>query len=229
MLDPLALEGGSLGACDGSGKPQAAASADFLAIWRLIFCILAESSSSFALARKASSPPRLSTERSAAAETRAANDWPSASECTVTLTRFGSKRRLVLMFEWLTLWPTSGFLPVSSHVRDMARLLTSGCEKRPIRWLLTGRTSEGGWIRVGLPAVKQSPGGFASPGPVSLHRPALAGISPLFGGLSLHPRAARDSRLMPVLTAVIAAGGFLTLPLAGNGAIQAIMVQPMHL
>ena len=34
---------------------------------------------------------------------------------------------------------------------------------------------------------------------------------------------------MPVLTAAIAAGGFLTLPLAGNGAIQAIMVQPMRL
>jgi hypothetical protein len=28
-------------------------------------------------------------------------------------------RRLVLMFEWLTLWPTKGPLPVSSQRRDM--------------------------------------------------------------------------------------------------------------
>src|SRR5262245_50541747 len=124
------------------------------------------------------------------------------------------------MFEWLTLWPTSGFLPVRSHLRDMARLLTSGCEKRLIRWLLTGRTSEGGWIRVGPSTVKRA---------AALHRPGLAGISPFLRCLSRDPRAARNSRLMPVLTAVIAAGGFLTLPMAGNGAIQAIMVQPMHL
>jgi len=42
-------------------------------------------------------------------------------------------------------------------------------------------------------------------------------------------KAIQGTRLMPVLTAVIAAGGFLTLPLAGNGAIQAIMSQPMRL
>ena len=34
---------------------------------------------------------------------------------------------------------------------------------------------------------------------------------------------------MPVLSAVLAAGGFLTLPMAGNGAIEAIMVRPMRL
>src|ERR1700751_3793271 len=37
----------------------------------------------------------------------------------VTLQRFGRKRRLVLMFEWLTLWPTCGALAVSSQRRDM--------------------------------------------------------------------------------------------------------------
>ncbi len=39
----------------------------------------------------------------------------------VTLTRLGRKRRLVLRLEWLTLWPTSAFLPVRSHLRDMAK------------------------------------------------------------------------------------------------------------
>jgi hypothetical protein len=29
---------------------------------------------------------------------------------------------LVLMFEWLTLWPVWGPLPVNSHRRDMAYL-----------------------------------------------------------------------------------------------------------
>ena len=45
---------------------------------------------------------------------------PSASDIRVTLNRFGRKRRLVLMFEWLTLWPTRGPLPVRSQRRDMA-------------------------------------------------------------------------------------------------------------
>jgi len=33
---------------------------------------------------------------------------PSASDISVTLIRFGRKRRLVLMFEWLTVWPDRG-------------------------------------------------------------------------------------------------------------------------
>src|SRR5262249_38077908 len=37
----------------------------------------------------------------------------------VTFIRFGKKRRLDLMFEWLTLWPTWADLPVNSHRRDM--------------------------------------------------------------------------------------------------------------
>src|SRR4051794_19149538 len=37
----------------------------------------------------------------------------------VTLHRFGRKRRLVLMLEWLTLWPTWGPLAVSSQRRDI--------------------------------------------------------------------------------------------------------------
>src|SRR5688500_992214 len=49
--------------------------------------------------------------------------WPSASEATLVETRFGMNRRLVLMFEWLTLWPTIGPTPVISQRRDMARYL----------------------------------------------------------------------------------------------------------
>src|SRR5262249_31362430 len=48
---------------------------------------------------------------------------PSASEISVTLSRLGRKRRLVLMFEWLTLCPTCARLPVSSHRRDIEKIL----------------------------------------------------------------------------------------------------------
>jgi hypothetical protein len=41
----------------------------------------------------------------------------------VTLTRLGRKRRLVFMFEWLTLCPTCAPLPVNSQRRDMAENL----------------------------------------------------------------------------------------------------------
>src|SRR5689334_15628886 len=54
-------------------------------------------------------------------ETRRRTLRPSASEMKVTLHRFGRKRRLVLMLEWLTLWPTSGPLAVSSQRRDMSK------------------------------------------------------------------------------------------------------------
>src|SRR5262245_5282379 len=47
----------------------------------------------------------------------------SASEISVTLTRFGRKRRLVLLLAWLTLLPVSTALPVSSHSRDILTYL----------------------------------------------------------------------------------------------------------
>ncbi len=56
------------------------------------------------------------------AEIRSLTARPSASEIIVTFTKFGKKRRLVLIFEWLTLWPTWADLPVNSHRRDMAYL-----------------------------------------------------------------------------------------------------------
>src|SRR5438874_11496695 len=54
-------------------------------------------------------------------DTRRRTLRPSASEMKVTLHRFGRKRRLVLILEWLTLWPTCGALAVSSQRRDIAR------------------------------------------------------------------------------------------------------------
>src|SRR5262249_49406250 len=72
--------------------------------------------------RKASRPPRCSTERRACAVTRRRTDWPSASERRVTLTRFGRNRVFVLRFEWLTRLPTRTAFPVSSQRRDIAVL-----------------------------------------------------------------------------------------------------------
>src|SRR5580698_2064034 len=54
-------------------------------------------------------------------ETRRRTLRPSASEMKVTLHRFGRNRRLVLILEWLTLWPTIGPLAVSSQRRDIAQ------------------------------------------------------------------------------------------------------------
>src|SRR6185295_5199992 len=52
-------------------------------------------------------------------ETRRRTLRPSASEMKVTLQRLGKNLRLVLMLEWLTLWPVWGALAVSSQRRDM--------------------------------------------------------------------------------------------------------------
>ena len=53
--------------------------------------------------------------------TRSRNLRPRVSEIKVTLRRLGRNRRFVLILEWLTLWPTSGFLPVRSQRHDMAQ------------------------------------------------------------------------------------------------------------
>src|SRR5258708_23139284 len=80
-----------------------------------------ESASALALIRKASRPPLWSTLFTALVETRRRTLRSRASLMKVTLTRFGRKRRLVLMLEWLTLWPTWGPLAVSSQRRDMSK------------------------------------------------------------------------------------------------------------
>src|SRR6185436_12962062 len=54
---------------------------------------------------------------------RSLTERPSASDISVTLIRLGRKRRFVLMFEWLTLWPTRGPLLVRSQRRDMVEVL----------------------------------------------------------------------------------------------------------
>src|SRR4029450_136450 len=92
----------------------------FFTIWRLSSSTRGASSSSFAFSRNASSPPRWSTVFKALADTRSRILRPNVSEISVTLLRFGRNRRLVFILEWLTLWPTSGFLPVSSQRRDIA-------------------------------------------------------------------------------------------------------------
>src|SRR5450830_1132418 len=121
----------------------ASALARFFAIWRLRSSICGASSSSLALSRKESSPPRWSTVRSALADTRTRKPRPSESEISVTLRRFGRNRRLVLWLEWLTLWPTRGFLPVRSQRHDMAHPSKSADAKAaPVRSIILedGRT-----------------------------------------------------------------------------------------
>src|ERR1700722_9927474 len=102
-----------------------ALAASFFSTLRLTSRARMESCSSFAFTRKASRPPRRSTVFNALVEMRSLTDWPSASDIMVTLTRLAKKRRLVLMFEWLTRWPTCSPLPVNSQRRDMAENLPS--------------------------------------------------------------------------------------------------------
>src|SRR5512140_444253 len=78
-----------------------------------------ESLSALALIRNASRPPLWSTLLMAGVETRRRTLRPSASEMKVTLHRFGRNRRLVLLLEWRTVWPTSGPLAVNSQRRDI--------------------------------------------------------------------------------------------------------------
>src|SRR5438105_1129731 len=93
----------------------------FFSIARFRSSARGESTSALALIKYASRPPLWSTLLSALVETRRRTLRARASEMKVTLTRFGRKRRLVLMLEWLTLWPTWGPLAVSSQRRDMAK------------------------------------------------------------------------------------------------------------
>src|SRR6476661_3336842 len=95
----------------------------FFSIARFRSSARGDSTSALALIKYLSRPPLWSTLFSALVETRRRTLRASASEMKVTLTRFGRKRRLVLMFEWLTLWPTWGPLAVSSQRRDISKIL----------------------------------------------------------------------------------------------------------
>src|SRR6202012_4572066 len=77
----------------------------------------------------------------------------------VTLHRFGRNRRLVLIFEWLTLWPTCGPLAVSSQRRDIVQNPLPSPSLRPcagagvqnhVRFGNRGRIGEGRWAVKGL-------------------------------------------------------------------------------
>src|ERR1700728_1537067 len=77
---------------------------------------------------------------------RRRNERPSASEISVTLSRFGRNRRLVLRFEWLTRCPIWRVLPVNSQRQAMAVILKkTPCFQRRLTtmWDLTGTYSEG--------------------------------------------------------------------------------------
>jgi len=44
---------------------------------------------------------------------------PVAGSTIFFVTRFGRKRRWVLRFEWLTLWPVCGLFPVNAQTFDI--------------------------------------------------------------------------------------------------------------
>src|SRR3954454_2450757 len=98
---------------------SASTPAFFFSIARFSSSALGDSSVPFAFSKNASSPPRWSTLLIALVETRRRTLRPSVSEMKVTLQRLGRNLRLVLMLEWLTLWPTWGPLAVSSQRRDI--------------------------------------------------------------------------------------------------------------
>src|ERR1700753_1558773 len=119
-------------------------------------------------------PPLWSTLLIALVETRRRTLRPRASEMKVTLHRFGRNRRLVLMLEWLTLWPTSGPLAVSSQRRDMSQIL----------WLprqAHTRASEGG-NTLFLSGAGGRIGGRAPP--VKVLGPAMRPETPVLAGFS---------------------------------------------
>src|SRR5262249_1198981 len=124
----------------------------FFMICRLRSSIRGASSSSFDLSKNASSPPRWSTVFRALAETRKRILRPRVSEISVTLRRFGRNRRFVLILEWLTLWPTSGLLPVRSQRHDIAKSSrtpsTKTCRFRSNRLVKMGGRIESGVRRV---------------------------------------------------------------------------------
>src|SRR6218665_3476862 len=68
------------------------------------------------------SMPFLSIRRSAALDTRSRTQRFSVSTQKRRYCRFGRNRRRVLLLAWETLFPTMGFLPVTSHTRAMRTL-----------------------------------------------------------------------------------------------------------
>ena len=82
---------------------------------RFTLSALADSLSSLVLISQLSRPPLCSTERRPCVETRNLKLRSSFSLSSVTFCRFGKNVRLVLLFAWLTLWPTWRPLPVSSQ------------------------------------------------------------------------------------------------------------------
>src|SRR5262249_25839502 len=97
----------------------AGSAARFFSICRFSSSARGERLPALALSRNASRPPLWSTLLIALVETRSRTFRPTTSEMKVTLQRLGRNRRLVLMLEWLTLWPVRGALAVSSQRRDI--------------------------------------------------------------------------------------------------------------
>ena len=73
----------------------------------------------FAVFKNLSNPPLKSTVLRAALVTFSLIFFFKISLLNVTFFKFGINLLLVLLLEWLTLWPLSGDIPVSSHLLDI--------------------------------------------------------------------------------------------------------------
>src|SRR6201996_1374034 len=118
-----------------------AAAAAFFSIARFRSSARGDRLPARALIRNASRPPLWSTLLIALVETRRRTLRPSTSEMKVTLHRFGRKRRLVLILEWLTLWPTWGPLAVSSQRRDIVQNPLSSPHPSSVQRMARGSNS----------------------------------------------------------------------------------------
>ena len=92
---------------------------DFAEIEALIFFTFFDNFEFFADIKNLSRPPLKSTVLKAAFATFNFIFFFSMSLLKVTFFKLGRNLLLVLFFAWLTLWPLSGDIPVSSHLLDI--------------------------------------------------------------------------------------------------------------
>src|ERR1700682_4147594 len=119
----------------------------------------------------------------------------------VTLHRFGRNRRLVLMLEWLTFWPTLGPLAVSSQLRYISSKSSStpGTSEKRVKRAARGFkiTSIQGAAYRGRAAGRQ---GFGDEGsfPIGRKMPSILRFARILPQISLRNLRKLDCEAKPV-------------------------------